>query len=266
METDMDMGMTIAERAGIALKWSYASLATSVITFLITAFYIYKYRSTKAAFIAGSASISALSLIISNAMLIASILNIAFSLSVQSMLIGFQYSFAFHTIFYAFHRIIKNAKKSNKIVVYVGYIWMVVTIAIAIAVLALMNKENFFYSDQSYIFLYDMLSLLSYSIWGFIAVALLLYFVNKNYFSRKTGYTILSFIGLNLISAVVAIIIAFTVENNIQLANGILFFFVDVPTKISLVIAAYYGYTWIQDNSNGNCIVNMTESGDLEAN
>ncbi|GAA5796096.1 hypothetical protein HPULCUR_001465 [Helicostylum pulchrum] len=250
--------MIIAETANITLIWFGVSLAASVLTFLVTAFYVYKYRSTKAAIIAGSASLSSLASLISNAIYISAMFIPDVSLPVTEALFGVERAFAFFTIFYAFHCIIPKVVQGHKLVVYVGYVWMVVTVAIGIAVSVLISGMA-----ESTV---HLMLLLFHSIWGFIAVTLLLYFMNTKYFNRKTGSTMMAFIGLHLFSAIATISIAYSTSYNITLLNAILFFFSYLPVRIAAIIAACYGSTWIQGSSNKNYIISNTETEDLEAN
>ncbi|KAI9259208.1 hypothetical protein EDC94DRAFT_612665 [Helicostylum pulchrum] len=252
--------MNTAETANITLIWFGVSLAASVLTFLVTAFYVYKYRSTKAAIIAGSASLSSLASLISNAIYISAMFIPVVPFYVSNVLFGVELAFAFFAIFYAFHCIIPKAVQGHKLVVYVGYVWMVVTVAIGIAISVLMSNGEI--SDS---ILHLRLSL-PYSIWGFIAVTLLLYFMNTKYFNRKTGSTMMAFIGLHLISAIATISVAYSNSFNITLLNVIMFFFSYLPVRIAAIIAACYGSTWIQGSSNKNYIISNTETEDLEAN
>lgn len=254
---------TMNETVKTLLSWSIASLAIATLTFLIVGFYVDKYQSTKkAAFIAGGASISALALLISYVMIVASIVGENLRLSVTTTPLAFQYSFAFYTVFYAFHCLIPSESKSNKLVVYVGYIWIVVIIAIAIAVLVILVGGKFGYSDP----FFGLGLFIKYSIWGFIAVTLLLYFMNKKFLNSKTRSTMLAFIGLHVIAAISRTSVGYSHISNMYLIQGVKFFFVDLPMETAIIMAAYYSSTWIQDNSSNDYNVSQAGSDDLEAN
>ncbi|GAA5812932.1 hypothetical protein MFLAVUS_006393 [Mucor flavus] len=259
--------MNTAEAAGITLRWFGVSLATSSLSFLITSFYVYKYRSTKAAIIAGSASLSTLASLIFDAICMSALFNMDVQTAVLNALFAVERAFAFLTIFYAFHCIIRNAGQGHKLVVYVGYAWMVVTVAVSIAV-SVFTVDDLYNRPlaKTNSSLLHLRLLLSYSNWGFIAVTLLIYFMNTKYFNRKAGSTMLAFIGLHLISAITSISINYSTTDNIMLLNAIVFFFSNLLLKIAVIISACYGSTWIQDTSNKNYIIDNTESEDLEAN
>lgn len=78
----------ISERAKIALRWISASLAIAVLTFLITVFYIYKYRSTKAASITGGTAVYVLAFLISQALTITSILDRKIRIHLSTVLVS----------------------------------------------------------------------------------------------------------------------------------------------------------------------------------
>ncbi|GAA5796089.1 hypothetical protein HPULCUR_001458 [Helicostylum pulchrum] len=256
--------MNIAETVEITLIWFDVSLAASVLTFLVTAFYVYKYRSTKAAIIAGSASLSTLASLISDAIYISAMLTRDVQLSVSNVLLGVELAFAFFAIFYAFHCIIPKAVQGRKLVVYVGYVWMVVTVAIGIAVSVLMSNDIYNYTNEISDSTLHLILSLPYSIWGFIAVTLLLFFMNLKDLNLKTGYTMSVFIILHLISAVITTIMVYSDFYNTMVPNAIIFFFSYLLLRIAAILAVYYGSTWIQDNNN--YVVSNTESEDLEAN
>lgn len=257
---DIIASMIMSERGKIVLRWMYASLAISVLTFLITVFCIYKYRSTKAVFIAGGASISVLALLISHALTIAVYLGQDIRVALSSVLLSIQYSFAFYTIFYAFNCLMINASKSKKLVVYFGYIWIVVAIACAIAATAINAGGNFANSETARITVSDLIWFVSYTIWGSIAIALLLFFMNIKLLNRKTKFTMLAFIGLNVIASITILALNYTNSNVSYSRNGIFFFLSELPMDISIVLAAYYGLAWIQDHSTKEKIGSQAES------
>ncbi|KAG2236516.1 hypothetical protein INT48_000816 [Thamnidium elegans] len=241
--------------------WRYVSLVTSIVTFLITAFYIYKYRSIKAVVTAGSASISALAFLISNVLVLSPLNTPPIKTSPIFMLRGIRYAFAFHAVFYAFQYIIYNNNQNKKLVVYIGYIWMAVTISVSIATAVLFNVNTF-----SSVNIYDLLVLTKHSIWGFIAVALLLYFTNKKHLNRKSRATMSVFIGLNLISAITATVITYVPIYIQDLGYGVAFFLDELIFKVAIIIAACYGSTWIQTGSSESYGSKTESDSDLEIN
>lgn len=244
--------------------WSYASLVTSILTLLISAFYVYKYRSTKASVIAGSASISVLASLISNAVLFSFLKTPEVKVSVVFFLRGVYYAFAFYTIFYAFHCILRDANQNGKLLLYIGYMWMAVTMSISLASAILMGGNAYYYSDRMMDDVYNITLFTVHSIWGFVAIALLLFFTNKERLNTKSVSTKLAFIGLTMVAAIASTVTTYQSVSNVT--EGVSFFLVDLTIKAAILIAVFYGPTWIQANSIENDGVKTEIDGDLEAN
>lgn len=131
---------------------------------------------------------------------------------------------------------------------------MFVAIACAIAATAIVTGDKFFNSQTAYIIVSDLVWFVSYSIWRSIAIALLLFFVNMKLLNRKAKFTMLAFIGLNVIASIAVLALNYTNSNTSYPRNGIYFFFEELPMEIAIVIAAYYGHTWIQGHSDKDYI------------
>ncbi|GAA5810196.1 hypothetical protein MFLAVUS_003615 [Mucor flavus] len=112
--------------------------------------------------------------------------------------------------------------------------------------------------------LYNITLFTVHSIWGFVALALLLYFMNKERLNTKSVSTMLAFIGLTMVAAITSTVTTYKSVNNVT--EGVSFFLVDLTTKAAILIAAFYGPTWIQVNSIENDGIKTEIDGDLEAN
>ncbi|KAI8079125.1 hypothetical protein BDF21DRAFT_419503 [Thamnidium elegans] len=168
---------------------------------------------------------------------------------------------------YAFYCNIVQANREDKVLVYIGYIWMFVTIGVSFAATLMTNTIEWNYYDSSYMeHIYNVVAITMLSSWGFIAVIILLYFRNNQLFNEDNATSVVIYIFLVLIQAITTTVILYGSSNSNGAHPAVVFFLTDVPMYIAIIIAAHFGPVWIGDELKIKKVNGNTKSDDLEAN
>ncbi|CAO3657441.1 unnamed protein product [Mucor hiemalis] len=243
---------------------SIGPLIISILTFLVISFLII-LRSSSKDLTGYSVVVSALSALICNSIITVDTLKlstIVFGVTSPSSYVfyGIYISFAFIPGLIAFHRISKeNGGTIGKFVVYFGYFWAFITIAIGLTLTIYVAKhvDLVFYTQENMDHfstqLTKLASFMYYSGWAFVVAYLVLFVSNSGAYAVTSRNSLIIYTSLNILSVLVNTII-FKLRKDLG-TNGdlgltsfsVTLVFCDITVAIALIIATYYGNLWRYD-------------------
>ncbi|KAI9274016.1 hypothetical protein EDC94DRAFT_654933 [Helicostylum pulchrum] len=246
--------------------WTVATLVASSLTLFISLCYTHINSVYKRRGITWSVFFSALFSLTSVAIVFAEKESSNINLSVLFVFRGIQYAFAFNTMLYVFYRHLVGVEGEEKSLVYIGYMWLFVVIGVSLAATLMTHNISWnFYNTRDFKKIYNVIAVTMLSSWGFVAVIILLYIRNKQRLYAGSEASVIIYIFLVLIQTITTTAILYSPSGDNGTNTAFVFFLVDLPMDIAILIAAHYGPVWIGDKLKGGKSNVNNNSGDLEA-
>lgn len=244
-------------------SWIYPVIISSVLFFVLISLHHLtsgpKYRKQIGSFgfISALADLISASIITANALL-----STPINLNAIFLLHGIRYTFAFSVVLFVFKRIIQKRQGNGIFLVYLGFVWVMVTVIIS-GVITIMLRDEYWYYDDNVINLLNLILVMLNAVWGFIAIIAALFFLNRKHFTKKNENTMGVYITLVLVVAITTSFITLT-ELRSGIMEGCSFLLVDLPMKIALFISVYCGPLWITEYPDDKFTDDHEMSNDLE--